>query len=545
MLRIGTRDSDLALWQARHVQALLKSKADVESVLVPVKTQGDLDQVTPLAALEGKGFFTKELENILLTNRADLAVHSLKDLPTTLPPGMQVAAVLSRADRREALLVRKGSHADRTPLPVKKGGILGTSSARRESQVRVMAPDLQIADLRGNVPTRVRKLREGQYDAILLAWAGLSRLELDVADLEIVLLPLDTFLPAPGQGALAIEIREDDDETARILATLDEPATRRIVEAERGLLHLFAGGCKLPLGVYAEGTGEIRLQAVYGAKAPSGDWIQFRSERTADSPEAVSEAVFGDLMEQKQAWAEATKPLAGKTVAVTRPADKVTSLFDSVERMGGTLKALPTLAFEPAGDQNEVDTAVSELANYHWLFFTSANAVYYFLEECLRGKALPSHLRIAAVGKGTAQSIIDAGYKVDLTGSGGGRELADTFLETVGAGHRVLWPTAEAAREEMRETLVAAGVEITPLVVYRSTLPPAEARVAVDVDTIDWVLVTSPMAGKNFVELYGTPPNCQWVAIGPTTQAEMQKLLKIPVIVAREASLEALAEVLV
>jgi len=546
MLRIGTRDSDLALWQARHVQHLLKERSGIDTELVPIKTQGDLDQVTPLAALEGKGFFTKELENALLDKRADLAVHSLKDLPTTLPPGMKVAAVFSRADRREALLIRKEAHVDRAPLPVKVGGVLGTSSARRQAQVRVLAPDLKIADLRGNVPTRVRKLREGRYDAILLAWAGISRLELDLSEFEVVLLPHDVFLPAPAQGALAIEIREDDAETEKVLSALDEPHVRRIVEAERGLLHLFAGGCKLPLGVFAEGTDEIRLAAFYGARGHDEAATGFRAEHTAEEPADVAQAVFKDLMAQKQEWAERTRALAGKTVVVTRPADKVAPLFEAIERMGGKLQPIPTLAFEPAGDTERIDAAIDELESYDWLFFTSANAVYYFLEELMKDRKLPARLKIATVGPATASAVEDAGYAVELVADRRtGVDLAQQFLNTVGAGKRVLWPTAEQARQEMQQTLVAAGVQIEPLVVYRSSIPPVEARVQADASTFDWILVTSPMAGRNFVELYGSPEGARWVAIGPTTQAEMQKLLRIPVTVAREASLEALAEVLV
>jgi hydroxymethylbilane synthase len=546
MLKIATRDSDLALWQARHVERLLVERSGRQVELVPFKTKGDLDIETPLAALEGKGFFTKELEAALLAGEADLAVHSLKDLPTELPPGLKVAAVLARADRRDALLMRPGKRAPRKPLPLVSGAVLGTSSARRLAQAALAAPDLEIVDLRGNVPTRVRKLRDGKYDAILLAWAGLERLGLDLSDLDVELLDLEEMLPAPGQGALAIEIRADDAATEAAVAPLDDPRVRREIEAERGLLRLFAGGCKLPLGVFSEVNGQVNLRALYAARDAGGRYESFRAHVTADLPEQAARRAFDLLLEQKTKWAQRVRPLSGKTVVVTRPADQVEELRLSVESMGGSLRPIPTLAFEPAGDEERIAEAVASLHEFDWILFTSANAVHYFFESCLRGRSLPAGLPIGAVGRATARAVEKAGATVALTGEGGtGGDLAELFLSRVGPGKRVLWPAAESHRPELATTLHAAGVEIVPLVIYRSTLPPAEARLDFSAGRADWILVTSPQAGRNFVEMYGRPDGAAWAAIGPTTQTEMQKLLRIPVTVAREASLEALAEVLV
>ena len=544
MLNIATRDSDLALWQARHVQSLLAERLGVTATLRPLKTQGDLDLSTPLSVLEGKGFFTKELEDALLDGSADLAVHSLKDLPTRLPPGLVVAAVLSRADRRETLLIRKGYGAERQPLPLREGAILGTSSARRMAQVHLLSPDLELRDIRGNVPTRLRKLREGNYDAILLAWAGLSRLQLDLSDLDVVRLEPDVFLPAPGQGALALEIRSDDPATEAIVSQLDEPEMRRCVDAERGLLHLFAGGCKLPLGVYAQADERVRLCAVYAAYDPDGACTAFRTDISEESPSVAALRAFEDLLAQKSAWAQEHKPLTGKTVAVTRSAEHTDDLREAVERMGGRLLAVPTLAFEPAGDREEQAQRCDRLEEYDWIVFTSANAVHYFVTEMLRERR-PEHARIGAVGEATADALREAGIKVHLVGPGTGGQFADAILERAGAGARVLWPTGEQHRDALPTRLEAAGVIIEPMIVYRTTTPPREARPAPEAVQPDWILVTSPAAGQNFVDMYGTPELARWAAIGPTTQAEMQKLLRIPVTVARETSLEALAEVLI
>jgi len=217
--------------------------------------------------MEGKGFFTKELQDALLETRVDLVVHSLKDLPTEEPGGLEVAAIPERANAADLLLLRAGIEAPspEDPLTLPQGTILGTSSLRRAAQALARSPGIEIRALRGNVPTRVRKLRDGGYDAILLAAAGVARLELDLDGLRAYELPFESMLPAPGQGALAIETRAGEAESSG-LRKLHDHSVARCVEAERTLLALLGGGCHLPLGCLAteEATG-IRLQAVLGA----------------------------------------------------------------------------------------------------------------------------------------------------------------------------------------------------------------------------------------------------------------------------------------
>jgi uroporphyrinogen-III synthase len=228
-------------------------------------------------------------------------------------------------------------------------------------------------------------------------------------------------------------------------------------------------------------------------------------------------------------------------VAVTRPADAVDGLRQAVESMGGALQPLPTLAFEPRAGL--ADRALPDLKAYDWLLFTSQNAVHFFSELV---RELPEHLKVGAVGGHTASALEAIGWPVHLVGGGtGGGDFATEFLKRAGPGRRVLWPTGEDHRPEVQDTLLADGVSIEPWLIYRTTVPPAEARVHPDRVRPDWILVTSPAAGRNFVTMYGRPAGARWAAIGPTTQAEMQKLLGIPVTVARETSLEALAEVLV
>lgn len=232
----------MALWQAERVRARLADQG-VTAELVIVRTSGDEGSPRPAQYVEGKGLFTKELEDALLAGRIDLAVHSLKDVGAVLPPGLVLGAFPEREDPRDAILTRGSGAGGLGALP--SGARVGTSSVRRIALVRAHRPDLDVVPLRGNVPTRVNRVRAGELDGAVLAMAGLKRLGLDAGALPLD--PID-FVPAPGQGALAIEIRQDDTRTARYIGPLDDPDVRVAVEAERAAMAELEGGCRIPLG---------------------------------------------------------------------------------------------------------------------------------------------------------------------------------------------------------------------------------------------------------------------------------------------------------
>lgn len=285
-VRIATRGSRLALWQAGWVKAQLERQG-AQAELVVVETQGDREGL-PFAQMQGQGFFTKAIQDALLSGEADLAVHSYKDLPSAQPEGLKIAAVPLREDPRETLLVRTKALDEAAPgLPLRAGVRVGTSAVRRQAQLRALRPDLSLGELRGNVPTRVDKLRRGAYGAIVLAYAGIKRLELDLSGLFVQVLPPSVLVPAPAQGALALECRQDDLRLQALLQPLDDPQARRTVTAERGLMRRLAGGCQLALGAWAQGTPEgLMLLAWFGGK---------RYQALADTPEAVAEAVYRQI----------------------------------------------------------------------------------------------------------------------------------------------------------------------------------------------------------------------------------------------------------
>ncbi|UYU31865.1 hydroxymethylbilane synthase [Siccibacter colletis] len=291
VIRIATRQSPLALWQAHYVkQRLMDSHPGLNVELVPMVTKGDVILDTPLAKVGGKGLFVKELEMALLENRADIAVHSMKDVPVEFPDGLGLVTICEREDPRDAFVSNRFASLDELP----QGSVVGTSSLRRQCQIAARRPDLVIRSLRGNVGTRLSKLDSGDYDAIILAVAGLKRLGLE-ARIRTAL-PPEISLPAVGQGAVGIECRLDDEQTRALLAPLNDLETAIRVRAERAMNTRLEGGCQVPIGSYAElVNGELWLRALVGA--PDGSEI-VRGERRGkpESAEALGVSLAEELL---------------------------------------------------------------------------------------------------------------------------------------------------------------------------------------------------------------------------------------------------------
>lgn len=287
LLRIGSRGSQLALWQANHISALLSEHGHQVEIQV-IHTTGDKITDVALAKVGTKGMFTKEIEEALAAGQVDLAVHSLKDLPTELPAGFEIAAITKREAPQDAFCSR--SWANVRDLP--QGARIGTSSLRRQAQLKALRADLQIYPLRGNVDTRLRKLEAGEYDAIILAAAGLKRL--GKLDLVKQIIPADVMCPAAGQGALGIEVRAGDPTTRSHVAFLDDAEARAATTCERALLNKLGGGCQVPIGAFAEvREGRLHLDAVVAD--PDGTTV-LRESREGDVPVALGESVGDTLL---------------------------------------------------------------------------------------------------------------------------------------------------------------------------------------------------------------------------------------------------------
>ncbi len=293
LLKIATRQSVLALWQARHVADRLQGLYPEGRVeLLPLSTQGDRILDRPLAAIGGKGLFLKELELALLNREADLAVHSMKDVPVAVTPGLRVDVVLARGNPYDALLSRNGETLAQLPA----GARVGSSSLRRQAQLLAMRPDLQVQDLRGNVDTRVRKLQHGEYDAIILACAGLERLGLEQLVSETLQAP--AWLPAVTQGAICLQYREDDHALEQVLQPLDDATTHMCAGAERLVSRRLGGSCQVPLAVFARmESGQMRIDALV-ATIDGKTLVRSARSGPASDATAIAEEVARDLVQQ-------------------------------------------------------------------------------------------------------------------------------------------------------------------------------------------------------------------------------------------------------
>ena len=522
-IRIGTRGSDLALWQANHVADRLQ-QAGATTEIVVLKTRGDLIDDVPLTGVEGKAFFTAEIERALADGEVDLAVHSHKDLPTEEPPGLTVVATPPRASSGERLLVRPEAHAPDAPgaalLPLAPGARVGTSAPRRAEQVQALRPDLSVEHLRGNVPTRVRTLREGQYEAILLAAAGLDRLELDLSDLVVVDLASDRLTPAPAQGALAIQTRARDAELIELVrGCLHDETTEHAIAAERSLLQRAGGGCSLPLGACVEATDNgWRARAFLGAGHPTADCTRPRwSEAEAATP---AEAIEGAWSQLESGAPTGCGPLAGTTVALTGSGIEATHFGTRLETLGATVRNEQVLSFEPLA-VDDLAQRLGALGAGDALAITSRQAARRLagLADALR--PAPERPLVCAVGASSAKALRRAGFEVDLVGTGGARELAEAIPIQ---GGRVLFPCAEDALDELEQVLAARGIPVDRLPVYRTVPEPRpELDPAVAARVYMSPSAVRAASGWERAQAAAEQRTALRFAVGPTTAAALEE----------------------
>lgn len=466
---LGTRGSELALAQSNWVAARLRgAHPGLDVALEIFSTAGDRILDRPLPAIGGKGLFTRELEEALLDGRIDGAVHSLKDLPTENPPGLAIGAVPRRENPADVLVTRFGGGLESLPA----GAVVGTSSPRRRAQLARLRPDLRFTDLRGNVPTRLRRVREGAVDATVLAAAGLSRLGL-LDGLDARAMPPELMLCAPGQGALALQIRADDQRMAALAAALHDPATANAVAAERAVLARLGVGCSAPLGAFARaGDSAFILDACLGGddgRPQARRRISLACAETV-APETLGERMAALLLEAR----EHPGTLAGRRVVVTRAEGQAGRLRELLEDRGAEVFELPVIAVVP----EESAPAPEDAAAYDWAVFTSTNAVDMFaalLKHHGRDMAEFAACRVAAVGPATAEALARRGLVPALVPAESVAEsLIGAFASVEGgmAGQRVLLPQGNLARPVIAGALTAMGARVHHLAAYRTEPAP-------------------------------------------------------------------------
>lgn len=536
-IRIGTRGSALALWQARHVQRALQRDHPAPTFAVQViHSEGDLDKESPLTRIGGRGVFSSALQRALIESKIDLAVHSSKDVPTLSPKGLAISAYTEREDPRDVLVSRHGVGIDALP----GNPIIGTSSQRRAVQARHLRPDARIVELRGNIDTRLQKATSEEYDAVILAAAGLIRMGWEERITEH--LPIARFTPSPGQGVLAIETRAAHDPVAEIVASLADHRVTVEVSIEREFLRNIGGGCIAPIGAHARietihGREIVRFWAMLGSDDGSRlerVYDEFAADAADSAVATISQTLIRSLAPVYPGYTAAERgdrTLAGKQILVTGTEPVAAPVIARFQAHGAVAHHVPTITVDPPADRAPLDRAVIDLRRgyYAWLVVTSGNTVDAITGSgSYAGKPWP--VRVAAVGRRTGERMRDLGFEISIEPEDQRREGLIAAMSNIDlSGQRVLCLLGNRAGADLPEALRMRGADVDSVVAYRTIdateIDPA-IRELVRTGAVDIVTFASPTSVAAMHHLLGTDlaplSGACLVAIGPTTAAAME-----------------------
>ncbi len=501
-LIIGTRGSQLALWQANHVKARL-AEIGVESELKIIKTQGDIIQHLRLDKLEGKGFFTKELEEELLSAQIDLAVHSHKDLPTVNPPGLIIAAVSEREDPAELIIIHKDCVDIKKRLSLKHNASVGTSSNRRKAQLLSLRPDLEFTDLRGNLQTRIQKLRDEQYDAIVLAKAGVARIDMDLSDFHIEEIAPIEVVPAPAQGVLAIQIRESDEALFQILQGINDEHVAGTIAVERKVLNMFDAGCHAPLGCFCRKADQGGYEA-WTSIAEDNEDFPDRLYVKADSTEGMADLIFSKFQKGRK---------MPSSVFITRDLDENSYLGRYLAKHQVQVDARSLIKIYPT--INKLDSFILKRAD--WIFFNSKNAIDHFFKL---DPLILKRTKLAVLGRGSEDALRKYDRVADFSGDNLGiktTDIAKEFAKLVD-GQTVFIPRA-------KDSLLSIQQELTPetkvidMPIYETVLEEN-----VDKSNADVLIFTSPSNVEAYFRDNLVDPGQQIICIGHSTAKSVEAM---------------------
>jgi len=493
IIRIGTRGSALALAQAALVANALAAAGRRHEIVV-IETEGD--RRAPDTAW-GEGAFVKAIERALLDDRADIAVHSAKDVPTNEDPSLRIAAYLEREDALDVLVVAAGrTTGDGTVDSLPAASVVGTDSPRRTGFLLARRPDLEVRPLQGNVDTRLRRLDSGEVDALVLAAAGLNRLGRGERIAEQI--PAGILPPAPGQGAIALQVRAADDDLLRLGSRLDHVDTRRAVEAERAFLRATGGGCRAPVGALATISGsELRLLG--GVATLDGGAVAVEEmSGLLDAAEAMAQELAARLITRRSALT------VGPRVLLTRPAEQSRRLAARLAELGLQGIVVPAIAIEPVPPGAELDEEIRGLSTYAWAVVTSANGARAVHEAAARVGQHPAAVRWAAAGEVTARELRAAGVREVWSPQVSGAAAIAVELPLV-PGDRVLLVRGSLADDAMARALRARGGVVREVVAYRTLVAPPGSRALLDEalagGRLEAVVLASPSAVAGLLAL--------------------------------------------
>lgn len=500
-LIIGTRGSELALWQANYIKRRL-ADIGVPAELKIIKTQGDIVQHLRLDKLEGKGFFTKELEEELLNGGIDLAVHSHKDLPTAHPEGLTIAAVSNRENPSELLIIHKDCVDFKKRLALKHNAIVGTSSNRRKAQLLAMRPDLEFDDLRGNVMTRIQKLRDEDYDAIMLAKAGITRVGVDLSDFHVEELPPTEIIPAPAQGVLAVQIRESDRSLYKTLQKIHDADVADTIAVEREVLRLFDAGCHAPLGCFCQkNKGKYD---VWTSIANGDNEFPDRLYLSAPDNEGLAEKIARKY--------DKNRKLPGH-VFITRDVAENSYFHRAMAKHGINVEGRSLIRIFPI--INKLDPFILKYVD--WIFFSSKNGIENFFKLEPR---LSKRTKFAVIGRGSEEMLRQYGYAPAFSGEQLGidmKGIADEFA-SIAAGKTVLIPRAKDSLETIQKSL-GESTKIINLPVYQTRIETNVSKSNADV-----LIFTSPSNVEAYFADNLVEPGQQIICIGHSTGRKIKEL---------------------
>jgi len=500
-LIIGTRGSQLALWQANYVKDRL-TEIGLDAELKIIKTQGDIIQHLRLDKLEGKGFFTKELEEELLSANIDLAVHSHKDLPTVNPPGLIIAAVSEREDPSEIIIIHKDCVDITKRLSLKHNATVGTSSNRRKAQLLSLRPDLEFEDLRGNLQTRIQKLRDEKYDAIVLAKAGIARINMDLSDFHIEEIAPVEVIPAPAQGVLAIQIRESDTELFNLLQKLNNEAVAKTIAVERKVLNMFDAGCHAPLGCYCrERDGKYEA---WTSIADTNEDFPDRYYIQAESTEGMAEKIFAKYQKDRK---------LPSSVFISRELDDHSYLAKALKKHNIEIDDRSLIKVYPI--INTLDSFILKRAD--WIFFNSKNAIEHFFNL---NPLLLKKTKIAVLGRGSESTLRKFGRVADFSGDNLGistEEIAQEFAKLVD-GQTVFIPRAKDSLKSIQNALTE-NTTVIDMPIYETVIEEN-----VDKTNAQVLIFTSPSNVNAYFKENLADPDQKIICIGYSTAKAIEEM---------------------
>jgi hydroxymethylbilane synthase len=542
-LIVGTRGSSLSLAQTRIVtERLAALLPELQIEVRTIKTKGDIYKEEKLDKMEQSGVFVKEIDRQLMKGTIDIAVHSLKDIPTKQPPTIKIAAIVERADPRDVLVSRDGIRLRDLP----KNAKVGTSSLRRKGQLLAFRNDLDVVEMRGNVDSRIAKLDAGEYDAIVLAAAGMGRLGL--SDRIVEYMPLETMLPAPGQGALAVEIKEGNREVEEIVAKIDDVDARLSTLAERTVLSRIGGGCSVLLGVLATvGRKRIGLRARITSEDGKRSY-DYEHEGSAEFPEesglTLAEKILMSGASDLVGDRKSDSALNAKIVVVTREEEPGEGICQILMEKGAIPVYFPTIRTE------KLDTrkykAPASLDQYNFIIITSKRSVE-SLSQFANGKRLPSGTKLVAIGDETKKELEEYGFPVDHVPAD---PYAESISKDMGAleGKRVLIINSARAQNRLADDFASNGASVDRVTPYttRQRSVSDERKSCLLGYASDFVTFASPSAVEGFIGILGGDAKgmlskTRVVCIGDTTAMACKKA-GVPVsVIAKNHSLEGMA----